>query len=200
MTGRRIVVSLHDRWLWVLEDADTLLSAPVAVGMDETFTFQGKTYHFETPHGRRRVLNKSTDPKWVPPDWHYFEIAAERDLEPVHLKAGQKLPLSDGTTIELRGKVVGRVNRFGAWWPFTPGTEIIFDDKIFIPPFGSPQREIPEVLGTHKIDLGDGYLIHGTNENQSIGEPVTHGCIRLRNEDIARLYGTVAKGTPVFIF
>jgi hypothetical protein len=200
ISKRRILVSLRDRWLWLVDGNDTLFAAPVAVGMDESFTFRGKTYRFQTPRGRLTILDKMADPRWVPPDWHYYEIADERDLEPVHLRRGQKVALADGTTIEVRRTGVGRRNRFGAWWPFTPGTEIIFDGKIFIPPFGTPQREIPEVLGTHKIDLGDGYLIHGTNENQSIGRPVTHGCIRLRNKDVARLYQKIEAGTPVFIF
>lgn len=198
--GRRIVISIGERWLWLVEGEDTLFSAPAAVGMDETFTFRGRSYHFETPRGRLRVLGKEPDPRWVPPDWHYYEIAAEKELEPVFLKVGQRVRLSDGTTIEVRREGVGRVNRFGNFWPFTPGTEIIFDGKIFIPPFGTPQRRVPDVLGTHKIDLGDGYLIHGTNADDSIGRPVTHGCIRLHNDDIARLFAEVEKGTPVFIF
>jgi hypothetical protein len=199
-SGRRILVSLQDRWLWLIEGQDTLFAAPVAVGMEESFTFRGKTYRFQTPRGRLSVLSKEADPRWVPPDWHYFEIAAERNLEPVPLRRGQRVALSDGSSIEVRTAGVGRRNRFGAWWPFTPGTEIIFDGKIFIPPFGTPQREIPEVLGTHKIDLGNGYLIHGTNENQSIGRPVTHGCIRLRNKDVARLFAQIEAKAPVFIF
>jgi hypothetical protein len=200
VSGRRILVSLHDRRLWLLDGEDTIFTAPAAVGMDESFAFQGRTYHFRTPRGRHSVLTKEADPRWVPPDWHYFEIAADKELEPVQLRPGQRVALSDGTTIEVRREGVGRRNRFGAWWPFTPGKEIIFDDKIFIPPFGTPQREVPEVLGTHKIDLGDGYLIHGTNENQSIGQPVTHGCVRLHNKDVAKLFELVSVGVPVFIF
>lgn len=198
--GRRIIVSLEDRWLWLLDGRDTLLAAPVAVGRGESFTFADKTFRFETPRGRHRVRGKEADPKWVPPDWHYYEIAHDDGLEPVHLKRNQKVPLSDGTVIEVRGKVVGRKNRHGNWWPFTPGAEIIFDGKIFIPPFGAPQREVPRALGTRKLDLGDGYLIHGTYEEDSVGRPVSHGCIRLRNEDVEALYDLVDKGTPVFIF
>lgn len=199
-TRRRIIISLQERWLWLVEGSDTIFSAPAAVGMDETFTFRDRTYHFKTPRGRLTVLGKAADPVWVPPDWHYYEIAAEQDLEPVFLKRGQKVRLSDGTTIEVRKEGVGRVNRFGNFWPFTPGTEIIFDGKIFVPPLGTPQRRVPEVLGTHKIDLGDGYLIHGTNTDDSIGRPVTHGCIRLHNEDVARLFAEVYEGVPVYIF
>lgn len=198
--GRRILVSLEARWLWLLDGNDTLLAAPVAVGKEEPFTFRGKTFRFETPRGRRQIRGKETDPRWTPPDWHYYEIAAEQGLTPVHLKRGQKVRLSDGTIVTVRGKEVGRIFRSGKFSPWTPGREMIFDDKIFIPPIGSPQRQVPDALGTHKLDLGDGYLIHGTPERDSIGQPVSHGCIRLSNEVIARLYPLVEVGAPVFIY
>jgi hypothetical protein len=41
--------------------------------------------------------------------------------------------------------------------------------------------------------------IHGTNEPESIGHSASHGCIRLRNRDIARLAHTLPLGTPVTI-
>jgi len=41
--------------------------------------------------------------------------------------------------------------------------------------------------------------IHGTNEPDSIGRSASHGCIRLRNEDIVRLAHTLPLGTPVTI-
>ena len=57
-------------------------------------------------------------------------------------------------------------------------------------------------LGEFALDFGDGYLIHGThlyNEN-SIGDAVSHGCVRMRNDDLIRLYPLVPRGTPVIIF
>ena len=41
--------------------------------------------------------------------------------------------------------------------------------------------------------------IHGTNQENLIGRPASHGCVRLRNEDMARLYRMVTKGTKVRI-
>jgi L,D-transpeptidase catalytic domain len=41
--------------------------------------------------------------------------------------------------------------------------------------------------------------IHGTNEPFSIGKPVSHGCIRLPNRVILRLFAIVPLGTPVTI-
>jgi lipoprotein-anchoring transpeptidase ErfK/SrfK len=41
--------------------------------------------------------------------------------------------------------------------------------------------------------------IHGTNQEDLIGQPVSHGCVRMRNEDIIRLFEMVTVGTPVEI-
>jgi len=48
--------------------------------------------------------------------------------------------------------------------------------------------------------MGNGYAIHGTNQPQTVGRAVSHGCVRLRNEDIAKLYAMVPVGTPVYIY
>lgn len=41
--------------------------------------------------------------------------------------------------------------------------------------------------------------IHGTPDYASLGSPASHGCIRMRNEDIAELFDQVEAGTPVEI-
>lgn len=41
--------------------------------------------------------------------------------------------------------------------------------------------------------------IHGTNEEDNIGTPVSHGCIRMRNSDVATLFECVEVGTLVDI-
>jgi lipoprotein-anchoring transpeptidase ErfK/SrfK len=61
---------------------------------------------------------------------------------------------------------------------------------------GAPNNPMGEaVLG---LDRGN-YAIHGTNDPSSIGRYVSHGCIRMFNQDIVDLYGRVALGTPVFV-
>jgi lipoprotein-anchoring transpeptidase ErfK/SrfK len=118
------------------------------------------------------------------------------------VKPGEIYALEDGTWIEIRDGEVGRVNKFGNFWPFTPGIEIIFDGKLYIPPMDTPQRRVPDALGPYKLDMGDGYLIHGTHlyNQDSIGLPASHGCVRMHNEDLERLYSMVEANTPVFIF
>lgn len=47
---------------------------------------------------------------------------------------------------------------------------------------------------------GDGQLgIHGTNDPSSIGEAVSHGCVRVPNETIAQMVDLVPLGTPVTV-
>jgi lipoprotein-anchoring transpeptidase ErfK/SrfK len=200
--GPRILVSLDKRRLWFVKGADTLLSAPVAIGRNENFEFNGRKYYFATPRGTRRVLAKQKDPIWTVPEWHYFEKAVKKGLEVVHLDADSKVPLEDGSFVVVMGDQVGRVNQFGFFAPFTPGNEIIFDGKIFVPPLNTAQRKVPDALGPYKLDTGDGYLIHGTHmyNEESIGGAVSHGCVRMDNSDLERLYRLADRGTPVIIF
>ncbi|HUF50191.1 MAG TPA: L,D-transpeptidase [Longimicrobiales bacterium] len=200
--GTKIMVSTAERRLRLLIGSDTVLDVPVAVGMGEDFEFEGRRFRFETPTGRRTVLSKSENPIWTVPDWHYMEKAANRGLKLVKLKEGDRVELADGTFIVVKERQVGRINQFGNFWPFTPGTEIMFDDRIFMPPMNSEQRRVPEALGPYKLELGDGYLIHGTNpyNEDSVGQAVSHGCVRMANEDLDRLYWLVEPRTPVFIY
>jgi lipoprotein-anchoring transpeptidase ErfK/SrfK len=53
-------------------------------------------------------------------------------------------------------------------------------------------------VGTRWLGLSiKGYGIHGTNEPASIGRNASHGCIRLRNQDVERLFEMVAVGDAV---
>lgn len=51
-----------------------------------------------------------------------------------------------------------------------------------------------------KVDSYNRYIyIHGTPEEGYIGEPASHGCIRMKNKDVIELYNLVDEGTPIFI-
>lgn len=201
-TGYTILVSLDERYLWVVYGRTVIMQAPIAIGISENFQYNGKKYDFSTPRGRRTVLKKEKDPIWTVPEWHYFEKAAQQSLQATFVERGKIYLLGDSTAIMVRGDQVGRVNRLGNFWPFTPGMEIIFDGKLFIPPMGTVQRTVPGALGPYKLDTGGGYLIHGTHmyTEASIGQPASHGCVRMRNEDLERLFALVDVGTPIYIY
>jgi lipoprotein-anchoring transpeptidase ErfK/SrfK len=63
-------------------------------------------------------------------------------------------------------------------------------------PGGAPNNP----MGAAALTLRGGeYAIHGTNRPQTIGGFVSHGCIRMYNNDIRELYSMVAVGTPVIV-
>lgn len=68
------------------------------------------------------------------------------------------------------------------------------------PPPGSPDRVDPYSLGDYGLYMGDGYIIHGTLFKSLLGRRVTHGCIRLGDEDLEYLYHNVPIGTRVYLY
>ena len=55
-------------------------------------------------------------------------------------------------------------------------------------------------VGTRWVGLNEkGYGIHGTNAPSSIGKAASHGCIRLRNRDMEKLFGMLRVGDVVEI-
>ena len=92
----------------------------------------------------------------------------------------------------------------------TPTDEFIIHEKIKNPDwytedasgnkirikFGDPRHAI----GTRWLNFQDqGLGIHGTNDPSSIGKNLSHGCTRLRNEDVEQLFELVSRNTKVSI-
>ncbi len=70
--------------------------------------------------------------------------------------------------------------------------QIIYKGKDWGPSFG------PRWLG---LNVPWGYYgIHGTNKPHSIGQHLSHGCIRMRNRDVIELYDMIPLGTVVKIY
>jgi lipoprotein-anchoring transpeptidase ErfK/SrfK len=63
-------------------------------------------------------------------------------------------------------------------------------------PFGSPEN----LLGTRWLGLNQkGYGIHGTTDPDKLGQQVTEGCVRMRNEEVEELFSLLPSGTEVTI-
>lgn len=199
-TGFRIVVSLLDRQLLALRGTDTLLLAPAAVASGMSLAYGGQRWTFRTPRGKHEVRAKAVDPVWRPPDWVYAEAAVEHGLELARWPASGVVRLQDGARLVVRDSLVGVVFPDEPFQPLPIDEHIVFGDTLYIPPLATLNRQVPGELGSFSLDLGDGYLIHGTPHLNSIGMAVTHGCIRLHAEDIAWLYANVPRGTPVYIY
>lgn len=197
-----LVVSIEDHRLWYKQGDRVLYETQVATGSGKVLSgSSGNQWKFETPRGRLVVQSKETDPVWVPPDWHFVELAKKKGLGLVRLARGQAVPAGNAQIAVSGNDVVRRLSD-GTELPLEAGEgrEIVANGNVIIPPFGTNQRKFAGVLGTHRLNLGDGYALHGTDKPETIGRSVSHGCIRLRNEDIETLYRMVPVGTPIYIY
>jgi L,D-transpeptidase ErfK/SrfK len=145
-------------------------------------------------------------------------VLSNRHVVPAKLPDGLVINLGDltlywfhdGALIESFPVGVGRV----AWQ--TPAGHYTIISRRRNPVWNVPpsiQREMKEKgepvkkkvppgsdnpLGNYWLQLSvGGYGIHGTNAPWSVGKYTTHGCIRLRPEDVERLYHEVPNGTAV---
>lgn len=92
----------------------------------------------------------------------------------------------------IQGKISSPVWRKPDW--------AFVEEGLPIPPADHPSRYEYGVLGDYALSIGDGYLIHGTIYKRFLGMPVTHGCVRLNDEDLEAVYNTLSIGSKVYIF
>jgi lipoprotein-anchoring transpeptidase ErfK/SrfK len=77
-------------------------------------------------------------------------------------------------------------------------------NRVSNPTYYHPGTVIPSgkdnPVGTRWVGLNQkGYGIHGTNAPKSVGHAASHGCIRLRNRDVERLFTMLRVGDAVEI-
>ena len=161
------------------------------------------------------AANRGVDP-WVPgagvkltiPGAHILPDGPREGL--LLNLADQRLYIfrEDDRTVESVAIGVGK----SAWGTPTGSTKVVrkrSNPTWYVPK--SIREEDPELpalvrpgpdnpLGHHAIDLGwPSYLLHGTNKPYGVGRRVSHGCVRMYPEDIARLYTQIPIGLPVTV-
>lgn len=102
-------------------------------------------------------------------------------------------------------------------WVFdTPRGEFFVKSKLVDPDWVRPDwafieegEEIPKrfedrvdtgVLGDYALGFGNGYFIHGTLYTRLLGRNVTHGCIRVGDEDLKAVFKAISIGSKIFIY
>ena len=86
----------------------------------------------------------------------------------------------------------------------SPTGEFQIVSRVSNPTYYKPGTVIPSgkdnPVGTRWVGLSQkGYGIHGTNAPRSIGHAASHGCIRLRNRDMEKLFAMLRVGDVVQI-
>ena len=157
------------------------------------------------------------------PDWHFVEEARKKKLEVVRLRPGEGIdadtgaPVSleesrglwgllrasdrpKGRVLKMKGGSVVEVGPDGAERPLPPGELIRAGKALVLPPPGSAQRRFDKVLGHYRLNIGNGYALHGTMATNQLGRSVSHGCVRVADADIERLFKMAKVGDQVLIY
>jgi L,D-transpeptidase ErfK/SrfK len=152
--------------------------------------------------------------KALAPDEVYIVVDTAQNI--LYLKKGdavaRKVVVSTGS-----GNVLTEVTGKKRSWTFdTPKGEFAIKTLTKDPAWTAPDWEfisngepIPKkkedriqegVLGDYKFGIGNDIYIHGTIYVKTMGMHVTHGCIRVGDDDLLAIYKTSKIGTKVFIF
>ena len=75
-----------------------------------------------------------------------------------------------------------------------------FIEEGYLPPKNARDRVDDFSLGDYGLYMRDGYIIHGTIFKTLLGKRVTHGCIRLGDEDLKFVFDTVPTDARVYLF
>ena len=94
--------------------------------------------------------------------------------------------------------VVGRKAKWPTWTPTANMRKR--NPKLPVHVKGGPENPLgARALYLFQNGVDTLYRIHGTNEPWSIGKAASSGCIRMLNEDVFELYGSVPVGTRVIV-
>jgi len=133
----------------------------------------------------------------------------DREVQPLRIERrivvsipDRKLALVDRDA-QGRDRIV-KVYDIAVGKPSTPSPRGQFAvvNRIPNPTWYGPQKVVApgaaNPLGTRWMGLSAaGYGIHGTNVPRSIGKAASHGCIRMRNQDVEDLFDRVTDGIAV---
>jgi lipoprotein-anchoring transpeptidase ErfK/SrfK len=220
--AQTILVSTAENRLWVRRGRRTVLQAVVSTGKGTTLMIAGRKMIFDTPSGRFRIRSKEKNPVWVPPDWHYVEEARRKKLDLIRVKPGDLVDAETGQLVAAEGAGVWSLLGKGERRPRRvlkvgkdsivemaaegPGKEIEAREflragkALIVPPLGFKQRRFEKTLGRYRLNLGDGYALHGTLATGQLGRSVSHGCVRLADQDLEKLFEMSRIGDEVIIY
>lgn len=220
--ARTIIVSTSENRVTVRRSGATAFEAICSTGKGTTLVEKGRTILFETPTGRFRILSKEKNPVWVPPDWHFVEEARKKNLKIARLQPGEAIDAATGEPVagkrkegiwswfresgprrpvlEVRKNTVVEIFPDGSQRELPKGEIIRAGRAIVIPPVTVPQRRYERVLGSYRLNIGNGYALHGTLATDQLGRSVSHGCVRLGDADMKALFEMARVGDQVIIY
>jgi L,D-transpeptidase ErfK/SrfK len=157
----------------------------------------------------RRAINAETLVLLALLSFAVVDAAAAQDTLPARQPVPRRLVLISLADRKLAvmedGNVIARFAvAVGATDSPSPVGQFRIVNRVSSPTYYHPGSVIPSgkdnPIGTRWVGLSQkGYGIHGTNVPRSIGHAASHGCIRLRNRDMERLFALLRIGDVVEI-
>jgi L,D-transpeptidase YbiS len=100
------------------------------------------------------------------------------------LRIGEKIGAGAGAGVVFRGRVATAENSEGRI-----GEDLVLTRILWL-----------EGAEDHNANTRERYIyIHGTNHEDAVGQPASHGCVRMKNADVIELFDLVAEGAEVRI-
>jgi L,D-transpeptidase YbiS len=148
------------------------------------------------------------------PTGHYIVVDTAHNR--LYVKRGKDTLLT-AVASTGSGTILEKPNQPGSQWVFdTPRGGFAIQSRLTNPVWVKPdwafleegmsvpsnpaERVEPGILGDYALGFGKGYFIHGTLYPRLLGKNVTHGCIRLSDDDLKTVYKLAKVGTPLMIF
>jgi L,D-transpeptidase YbiS len=173
----------------------------------------GNLKKIEKELGKKNKKIKKTLSDFLPKG-NYVVIDTAKNI--IYLKNGDRI-LHHAVISTGSGKLlIDPSNQERKWIFDTPRGEFKIKSKVVEPVWVKPDwafieegedipknyndRMEPGVLGDYALGIGNGYFIHGTLYTRLLGKPVTHGCIRVGDDDLKVIYKSARIGTKVYIF
>lgn len=72
-------------------------------------------------------------------------------------------------------------------------------EKEYAQDIASGKRCFRGAIGSHALNIGKTYAIHGTSNTASLGRKVSHGCVRTANQKMAQIFNLMDVGDKVYI-
>jgi L,D-transpeptidase YbiS len=165
-----------------------------------------------TLQARYKALSKQLTQ--LAPSQPYIVVDTARNR--LYIKRRQEVML-DAIASTGSGTILDKPGEGNNQWVFdTPRGEFVVQSKLTNPVWVKPdwafieeglmvpknpaERMEPGVLGDYALGFGKGYFIHGTLYTRLLGKNVTHGCIRLNDQDLKSVYQLARVGTSIMIF
>lgn len=142
-------------------------------------------------------------------------IVVDTGANIIYLKKGQEI-LKKAVISAGSGDILEEPGGKRQWIFDTPRGEFSVDSKIENPYWVKPDwafieegEKIPKnaeerieagMLGDYALGFGKGFFIHGTLYTRLLGRNVTHGCIRVGDDDLKVIFKACSIGTKIFIY